>query len=171
ADRRAAGGGARAEARGAPSAAEIGADIKLPWEVDGRRWHTRDRLGRSGRPARWDGRILERVVDRIHQLGEFAPTDWSQRTIVKVAGPGPDAPAFFQAQTGHEWIVTLRFLVPRNTFRAPALEAQLGLRPFHEATPPVLSDAPRLTVANGKGPVQEVVISCHSAEDLETPGF
>ena len=73
--------------------AELGADAKAPWEVDGRRWHTRDRVGRTGKPARWDGRILERVVDRIHELGGFAPTDWSQRAVVKIAGAEAERPA------------------------------------------------------------------------------
>jgi excinuclease ABC subunit A len=26
-------------------------------------------------------------------------------------------------------------------------------------------------VANGKGPTQEVVLTCHALDDLETPGF
>ena len=105
---------------------ELAAAVKPPWEIDGRRWHTRDRVGRNGRPARWDGRILERIVDRIHDLGAFAPTDWSQRTSVRITGAEPGAPRFFQAMTGSEWIVTLRFIVARNTFKPEALTDQLG---------------------------------------------
>jgi len=150
---------------------ELANDVKPPWEIDGRRWHTRDRVGRSGRPARWDGRVLGRIVDRIHEVGDFAPTDWSQRASVRIAGPNPGDPTFFQAMTGHEWVVTLRFTVPRNTFQAASLEPQLRLTPFHEGATPVLCDAKRLTVANGKGPTQEVTITCHAAEDLETPAF
>ncbi|HMB08638.1 MAG TPA: excinuclease ABC subunit A, partial [Isosphaeraceae bacterium] len=161
---------ALAEVRAAPPD-ELAHDIKPPWEIDGRRWHTRDRVGRSGRPARWDGRILERVVDRIHELGDFAPTDWSQRTSVRIAGPNPGDPTFFQAMTGHEWVASLRFTVPRNTFQAASLENQLRLTPFHEAATPVLSDSQRLTVADGKGPTQDVTITCYAVEDLETPAF
>ena len=135
----------------APSAnGDLGPAAQPPWEVDGRRWHTRDRVGRTGKPARWDGRILERMVDRIHELGSFAPTDWSQRSVVRIAGPEPDDPPFFEAITGNEWYVTLRFHVPRNTFRQQTLESQLGLTPFAEGPTPVLADAPRLTVANGR---------------------
>ena len=125
--------------------------VKPPWEVDGRRWHTRDRTARNGNPARWDGRALERVVDAIHALGEFAPTDWSQRSLVKVCGPSKGAPVFFTATTGHEWVLTLRFSVPRNTFKQAALEAQLQLPAFHEGPTPVLSDAPRVSVTNARG--------------------
>jgi excinuclease ABC subunit A len=145
--------------------------VKPPWEIDGRRWHTRDRVGRNGRPACWDGRIVERVVDRLHELGTFAPTDWSQRASVRIGGPDPGAPAFFQAMTGHEWVVTLRFTVTRNAFKPETLRNQLRLTPFHEGPTPVLSDAERVTVAAGKGGTQEVVITCHAAADLETPAF
>src|SRR5262249_41926519 len=42
---------------------EVGRTAQMPWEADGRQWHTRDRVGRTGEPCRWDGRILERLVD------------------------------------------------------------------------------------------------------------
>jgi len=144
--------------------------VKPPWELDGRNWHTRDRVGRSGRPAKWDGQILERVVDRIQELGEFLPTDWSQRTAVRIlADKGMTLP-FFHATTSGEWIVTLRFNVHRNTFKAEALERQLGLTPFHEGSTPVHSDAQRLHVSN-QGTAQEIVLNCHSAAELQTDAF
>ena len=59
---------------------DLGRHVKMPWETDGRRWHTSDRVGRDGEACRWDGKILAQVVDRIHELGEFSPTNWSQRT-------------------------------------------------------------------------------------------
>ena len=40
----------------------------MPWEIDGRRWHTLDRVGRNGNPCRWDGRILAEVIDRIQAV-------------------------------------------------------------------------------------------------------
>src|SRR5207247_10916486 len=52
----------------------VGRTAQMPWEADGRRWHTRDRVGRTGEPCRWDGQLLERLVDRIHELGAFAET-------------------------------------------------------------------------------------------------
>src|SRR5262249_2777311 len=135
--------------------------VKPPWEADGRRWHTRDRVARNGRPARWDGDLLARVVDRVHALGDglFAPTDWSQRPLVKVRGSARGAPGFFTAIPGHGWVVTLKFRVVRNAFRKESLDAQLRLAPFHEASPPVLCDTPRVGLLNFPGGVQEVVIT------------
>ena len=51
---------------------------------------------------------------------------------------------FFHATTSSEWVVTLRFFVPKKTFRIDPLEKQLKLVPFHQSEPPVLSDLPRL---------------------------
>jgi excinuclease ABC subunit A len=150
---------------------ELDGSVKPPWEVDGQRWHTRDRVGRNGQPARWDGRIIQRVVERIHELGQFAPTDWSQRASVRISGSAPGSPVFFHAMTGSEWVVTLRFFVTRNTFKAEALKNQLRLTPFHESPTPVLSDLARLTVAEGKGGTQEILIAGHTAADFETPAF
>ena len=30
---------------------EVGRDARMPWEIDGRRWHTVERVGRTGNPA------------------------------------------------------------------------------------------------------------------------
>jgi excinuclease ABC subunit A len=153
-------------------------EVQTPWELDGRKWHTRDRVARNGRPARWDGRILELIVDRIEAMGTsangstFAPTDWSQRGVVRIGGIDQTKSAFpfFHATTSSEWVVTLRFFVPAKTFRLPALEKQLALVPFHQSEPPVLCDLPRLKV-NELGPFQEVAIVGHGATDFETEGF
>ena len=50
---------------------EIGREVQMPWQSDGRRWHTVDRVGRTGNPCRWDGRILAEVVDRIQEKSDL----------------------------------------------------------------------------------------------------
>ena len=77
---------------------------------------------------------------------------------------------FFHATTSSEWVVTLRFFVPKNTFRPRVLEGQLKLVPFHESATPVLCDQPRLKLTD-LGPFQEITIVGHAAEDFNTPGF
>ena len=150
--------------------------MKAPWEIDGRKWHTRDRIARNGRPVRWDGRILEHVVDRIEELGQsetgLAPTDWSQRGVVRInsADKTKSAFPFFHATTSSEWVVTLRFFVPKNAFVPGDLEARLKLVPFHESATPVLCDQPRLKFTN-LGPFHEITIVGHSATEFETPAF
>jgi excinuclease ABC subunit A len=165
-------------------------EAKAPWEIDGRQWHTHDRLAKNGRPVRWDGRILERIVDQVERLTAtdreteaetgsdpganpaLAPADWSQRNGVRIISSDPARITFpfFHATTTSEWVVSLRFFVPKNTFRTRALENQLALVPFHESETPVLCDLPRVKIAE-VGPFQEITIVGHAAEELDTPGF
>ena len=83
----------------------------------------------------------------------------------------PITPPFFLAQTGHEWVATLRFLVKRGTFPLDALAEQLALRPFHESRTPVLSSADRVAAGEVHGAMQEVILTVHSAADLATDAF
>ena len=169
-----------AEARSGPGKAfpapplAISSGAKSPWEIDGRRWHTVDRKSRTDRPVNWEGEALAHVVDRIQSLDEFAETDWSShRSTVKIACPRAkksDLP-FFQAMTGHEWVLKLIFTVRRQTFKQTTLLKLLGLRPFHELPTPVLSDAPRVLVEENQKGLQEVTIHVHSGEDVKTPSF
>ncbi len=170
------------ESRAGNLESAVSPEAKAPWEIDGRHWHTRDRIASNGRPARWDGRILERIVDQVEALGAsdvdsnadagFAPTDWSQRNVVRITGSDKTKISFpfFHATTSSEWVVTLRFFVPKNTFRGRALENQLKLVPFHESETPVLCDQPRLKITD-LGPFQEITIVGHAVEDFDTPGF
>ncbi|MDR3622773.1 MAG: excinuclease ABC subunit UvrA [Paludisphaera borealis] len=146
-----------------------------PWERDGRKWHTETRTARTGRPARWDGRILSRIVDKIAKLtgGDLAPADWNERGVVRIVAADPEtslgAP-FFHATTSGEWIVTLRFCIPRRTFKEKTLAGLLALVPFSECATPVLSDAPRMRFAEHPG-YQEITLTGHALDDFQTPAF
>ncbi len=47
---------------------EVGKDAKMPWEMNGKKWHLRDRLAHSGKPCRWEGAALERVIETIEEI-------------------------------------------------------------------------------------------------------
>jgi excinuclease ABC subunit A len=149
--------------------AELQQDARLPWQTDGRRWHTADRVTRTGKPCRWEGAILDHVVDRLVALGLPAP-DWSQRSTVSIPNPAGLGPPVFLAQTGSEWVVTLGFRLPGVLFRAEGLTAKLALPAFHEATPPVPCDQKRVRVVKARGG-QEIWITCHRLADLQTEPF
>ena len=104
--------------------------------------------------------------------GGFAPTEWSQRGVVRIKSSDEARIGFpfFHATTTSEWVVTLRFFVPKSTFRAGALEKLLELVPFHQVETPVLCDLPRLKI-NDVGPFQEITIVGHGLADFETDGF
>ena len=42
---------------------ELGRDAKMPWQINGRKWHLVDRLAHNSKPCRWEGAALERVID------------------------------------------------------------------------------------------------------------
>ena len=150
----------------------VGKDAQLPWQIDGRRWHTVDRLTTTGKPARWEGDLLNWLDDEIHALGEFSETDWSQRTTVEISGKVKSRGWFFHGHTGMEWLVRLVFRVKRNTFKQAVVEEMLGLKPLHEtAELQVYNRESRINVANRKGPWQEVWMLVHNKAEIQTPGF
>ena len=112
---------------------DVGRDAKMPWQMDGRRWHTIDRVGRTGNPCRWDGRILAEVVDRIEGKSElFGETDWSERTVVEIRAAKKSDGWFFHAITAEEWLLKMKFRTTRNTFRREELIEKLDLKPLND---------------------------------------
>jgi excinuclease ABC subunit A len=152
--------------------AEVGQDAKMPWETDGRRWHIRDRVGRSGETCQWDGRILDEVEQRIHALGEFSPTDWSKRSVVEIAADRKSDGWFMHAITGETWLLKLKFRVAKNTFKRDQLIADLALKPLNDLSDlPVYGSKQRVRCKNLRGPWQEVQVDVHSWEEIDTPAF
>lgn len=151
---------------------KVGKDAAMPWETDGVRWHTRDRLSHGGKPCRWEGDILLKVDAMIHELGTFAPTSWKQPTVVEIAGETKSQGWFFHAQTGMEWLVRLVFRVAKNTFKQVALDQQLAIPTLNEtAGLEVYGNEPRVKVSNRKGPWQEVWMLVHKYEEIDTVAF
>ncbi len=151
---------------------DVGRAAKMPWEADGRRWHTHDRVARTGEPCRWDGRILERVVDRIQELGEFSETNWSERGVVEIAAAKKSDGWFFHAITIEPWLLKLKFRVAKSTFQRDDLQARLPLKPLNEMTElPVYGNQPRVRCKSLRGPWQEVQLQVHSLEEIDRPEF
>ncbi len=161
-----------AKARQQQDLGDVGRDVPMPWESDGRKWHTRDRVSRSGEPCHWDGRILARVVDHIHELGSFSATNWSQRNVVEIFGQKKTDGWFFHAMTGHPWLLTLKFRAARGTFDRETLTAALGLKPLNELPDlPVYGSEPRVKCQQLRGPWQEVQVQVYTWEEVDRPAF
>ena len=151
---------------------QVGKGEKLPWELDGVRWHTQDRVTTRGTAVKWDGAALAFVIDAAERAGKFAPADWANRGLVEVSAPVKSHGWFLHALSGHEAYLTLSFRVGRNTFKQPELAAKLGLKP--------LSDIPglenysrdvRVEVANPRGPWQDVTVTVTALAEVQTPAF
>ena len=151
---------------------EIGREAKMPWEVDGRRWHTRDRVGRAGQPCRWDGRILAEVVDRIQQCDLFAETDWGERSVVEIRSAKRSDGWFFHAITAEEWLLKMKFRTRRNTFKKEELIPRLDLKPLNDMPAlPLYGTEPRTRLRNQSGPWQEIEVRVHSFDEIDRPEF
>jgi len=151
---------------------KIGRDTRMPWEQDGRRWHTSDRIAHNGQPARWNGTVLARILDRLEDSNDFLPPDFNHRSVVEITGPVKKDGWFFHALTGDQWLVTLKFRVRRNTFRQDELAPQLNLKPLDDIDElPIYGRGSRVRVKNIKGPWQEVTLKVHWLSEIDTPEF
>ncbi len=151
---------------------ELGENIKMPWEIDGHRWHTHDRVSRSGAACRWDGKILDEIERRIQDLGDFSATNWNNRTIVEVAAAKKTDGWFFHAITGEPWLIKLKFRTAKKTFQRDQLMIDLDFKPLNDI-PEIESygRTSRVKCKNLRGPWQEVQIAAYSWEEIDTPAF
>lgn len=151
---------------------EVGRDTKMPWEIEGRGWHTRDRVDRNGAPCKWDGQILDAIERRIHELGEFSATNWSNRTVVEISASKKSDGWFFHAITGERWLVKLKFRTAKRTFERDTLVAELNFKPLNDLDEiEAYGRGPRVKCKNLRGPWQEVQIDAHSWAEVDTPEF
>ncbi len=152
---------------------DVGRDAKMPWQMDGRRWHTVDRVGRTGNPCRWDGRILAEVVDRIQEKSDlFGQTDWSERTVVEIRAAKKSDGWFFHAITAEEWLLKMKFRTTRNTFNRDDLVKKLDLKPLNDMPDlPLYGTEPRVRCRNLRGPWQEIELRVHGYNEIDRKEF
>ena len=152
---------------------EVGRDARMPWEADGPRWHTVDRVGRTGNPCRWDGRILAEVVDRIQEQSDlFAETDWNSRSVVEIRAAKKSDGWFFHAITGEEWLLKMKFRTAKNTFRREELVETLDLKPLNDVPEvPLYGTESRVRCQNLRGPWQEIELRVYKYEEIDRPAF
>ncbi|MEL7497180.1 MAG: excinuclease ABC subunit UvrA [Planctomycetota bacterium] len=151
---------------------DIGANAKMPWEANGRRWHTEDRVGRGGQSVQWEGEILKRVVDTIQQHEGFGETDWNERARVEISGSTKSKGWFFHALTGDTWFLKMKFRVRPRTFKRETLVDQIPLLRANDLEDiPVYGNTPRVRVKNTTASWQEVEIVVNNLAEMDIPGF
>ncbi len=151
---------------------EIGQEAQMPWESDGQQWHTKNCVGRNGKPVKWSGELLAELVDYIEGKGEWSDTDWSNRSVVEIAATKKNTGWFFHALTGETWLLKLKFRCRKGTFkRAELVEKIKLLTPNQMDELPIYGNKPRVKVSNQKGAWQEIEIQVFSKEEIDTPEF
>ncbi|WP_373651745.1 excinuclease ABC subunit UvrA [Schlesneria sp. DSM 10557] len=164
---------ARKKQSGDLDPSKIGADARMPWEVDGLKWHTVDGLANNGRPRRWKGSILASLIQTIEATDEFSPPDWNERSTVEIAAKTRSFGWFLHAYTGDEWLLTLKFRLPKRTFVQETLAAELALKDVNDLDDiPVYNRQPRVRIRpSTNGPFEDITISIVAPEDTQSPAF
>jgi excinuclease ABC subunit A len=152
--------------------ADVGQLVKMPWEIDGPKWHLENRVGRNGEPCRWDGRILREVVQRIHSLDTFAETNWNARSVVEISGTVKSHGWFLHAITGETWLLKLKFRTSKGSVRREEILKQFDLKTLNQMDDlPVYGNEPRIRVKSLRGPWQEIEFRVHDWDEINTPVF
>jgi len=151
---------------------EVGQHSKMPWEIDGRQWHTKDRVDRKGEPVKWDGRILEKVIDRIEAREGFAATDYNSRSVVEIAAERKTRGWFFHAITAETWLLKLKFRCRKYTFKRNELLEKIPLATLNEMEElPIYGNQPRIKVTTRTGPWQEIEFKLYDLKEIDRPEF
>jgi excinuclease ABC subunit A len=116
-----------------PPAADLDEDVPMPWERDGRAWHTVDHLDSKGQPVEWDTGILVWLVETMESAGTFAPTDWNHRTRIEITASGA-TPWFCHILTGGTDLLEVAIRVPEGTFKLAELRRRLAVMTLDERT-------------------------------------
>ncbi len=150
---------------------DIGQEAQLPWEADGPRWHTQPHVAHNGKTTKWDGRILAEVVDRIEASGGCEPTQWNDRSIVEIFRRNDSQQWFFHALTGDQWMLKIKFRLPRRIFTLDNLQQRLKLKTNNELVDlPIYGNQPRIKVSM-QGKYQEVELRLHAYEEIDHEEF
>lgn len=143
-----------------------------PWEVDGRRWHTQQRVSATGHPCKWEGKALTWLIDRIEETQQFGPTNWQHRTQVEVAAKVKSKGWFLHATTQDENLLWLSFRVAKGTFSRAALERGLKLARVNDLPGlRIYNQVDRIRHVMDYGPWQYVSFGVHTLKEIDTPFF
>ncbi|QDV89007.1 UvrABC system protein A [Phycisphaerae bacterium RAS2] len=154
--------------------------VRMPWERDGKKWHTLDRLSRDGKPVDWEGAALEHLVTQIEKRGKgrLQPTGWNDRARVEIVGAAPAGvaqsavPWLLHALTGGRWMVDCLFRVPSGTFNARTLNRELGLLTLNERDDiHAYSAEPRVHVRPAGEGFEQVRVQIHDKKEISTRAF
>ena len=150
---------------------DVGKETRMPWQIDGRKWHLQQRKDRDGKESRWESTALEYVEELVQRAGDFEPTNWNNRASVEITAAG--APTWFlHALTGGEWLLELYFRVPPKTFDWLELDERLGLKTLDERDDlETYGDWARVDVRPRRDGLDAVVVYVYDKNEIATPAF
>ncbi len=143
----------------------------MPWQRDGKRWHTVEHVGRKGEPVAWDPDVLVWLVETIESLGPFAPTDWNDRVRVEIKAPGKGQ-WFCHVLTGGKDLLDVLLHAPAGTFKEHDLSTRLKLKTLDERTDlPIYGQWSRATVRGEHAGWAVIRLSLRDFKDIHKRSF
>ncbi|MBI4719106.1 MAG: excinuclease ABC subunit UvrA [Planctomycetes bacterium] len=150
---------------------DISAEVQMPWQRDGKAWHTVDHVDFQGAPTQWDPKVLSWLVDTIESLGAFAPTDWNHRSRVEIKAPG-NLPWFCHFLTGSKDLLELALRVPAGTFAEGPLARQLAIKALDERRDlPIYGGWSRLAIRAAPDRWQDIRLYLRDFQDVKKSVF
>ncbi len=150
---------------------QIGRDTLLPWQSDGRKWHTQDSVDRAGGAIKWEREILTKIVDHLEKIDGFSPTNWDNRSVVEIRGEVKSRGWFFHAITAETWLLQLKFRIPRRAFTKAELTNVVKLGTLNQLEAVQIYGNESRVSAKATGSWMELEIRAHTLEEMDTQKF
>ena len=155
-------------------------ETKMPWQSNGRRWHTEQRVSREGKPIEWEGGALAFIVSEIERLGKkgLQPTNWSDRSRVEIVANAPkglaqsSVPWFCHFLTGGRWLLDMNVRVPAGSFVERSLANQLALKTLDDRDDiQAYGRTSRVQIRGVPNNLDDIRILVHDKKEISTSGF
>jgi len=145
--------------------------VKMPWEMNGRKWHTIDHCDAKGERVQWDTRMLLWLVETMESIGGFAPTDWNHRTRIEIKAE--ITPLWFShILTGFQELLEVAIRVPSGTFYEPKLRAMLNIQTLDERGDlPIYGQWSRLRIRSLTSGWDDIRLSLRDFKDIQKIPF
>jgi excinuclease ABC subunit A len=152
---------------------QAGVSAKMPWEVDGRKWHTRQRVDRRGRKIQWDSGVLEWLVETIEGLGDFDATDWRDRARVEIRASGTQSAMWFaHFRTGGRDLLDLSIRVPARHFDNKTVVRALNVSTLDGREDlPIYGQGSRVKLRAAGREYDDIRILLHDFKDVDKKNF
>ena len=154
--------------------AGLGADVQMPWGIDGKSWHTVNHLDSSGVPVEWDPELLVWMVETIEATANFAATNWNHRTRVEITA-AKETPWFCHFLTGFKDLLEVALRVPQGVFVEDVLRRDLAIPTLDERRDlPIYGQYHRVRIRHLRGTAggwDDIRLSLRDFKDLDKKTF
>jgi len=145
--------------------------VKMPWELDGCKWHTVEHCDAKGERVQWDTKMLLWLIETIESMGGYAPTDWNHRTRIEIKAENTSL-WFAHFLTGFRELLEVALRVPTGTFDETQLRALLSIHTLDERSDlPIYGQWSRVHVRSLTTGWDDIRLSLRDFKDIQKAAF